>query len=65
MSLVLEDYHLAECAPVAESVAYFADNRPLHIQLVVSARSDPYLPLGRWRANDQLAGDPLGAASLR
>ena len=53
--LVLEDYHLAECAPVAESVAYFADNRPLHIQLVVSARSDPYLPLGRWRANDQLA----------
>ncbi len=53
--LVLEDYHLAECAAVAESMAYFADNRPVHLQLVVSARSDPALPLGRWRANDQLA----------
>jgi LuxR family maltose regulon positive regulatory protein len=53
--LILEDYHLAECAPVAESLAFFADCRPARLQLVLSARSDPQLPLGRWRANDQLA----------
>jgi LuxR family maltose regulon positive regulatory protein len=53
--LILEDYHLAECAPVAESLAFFADCQPARLQLVLSARSDPQLPLGRWRANDQLA----------
>jgi LuxR family transcriptional regulator, maltose regulon positive regulatory protein len=53
--LVLEDYHLAECTPVAESMAFFVDYRPAGLQLVLSARSDPQLPLGRWRANDQLA----------
>jgi LuxR family maltose regulon positive regulatory protein len=61
--LVLEDYHLAECTPVAESLAYFIDYRPAHLRLVLSARSDPQLPLGRWRANDQLT--EIRAAQLR
>jgi len=61
--LVLEDYHLAESTPVAESMAFFAESRPARLQLVLSARSDPQLPLGRWRANGQLA--EIRAAQLR
>jgi len=53
--LVLEDYHLAEGTAVAESVAYFIDRRPSRLQVVLATRSDPQLPLGRWRANGQLA----------
>jgi LuxR family maltose regulon positive regulatory protein len=53
--LILEDYHLAECPPVAESVAFFVEHRPADVQVVLSVRSDPELPLGRLRANGQLA----------
>jgi LuxR family transcriptional regulator, maltose regulon positive regulatory protein len=53
--LVLEDYHLAECPSVAESMAFLVEHRPAHLQVVLSTRSDPQLPLGRWRANDRLA----------
>lgn len=53
--LVLEDYHLAECPAVAESMAFFVEHRPEHLQLVLAARSDPRLPLGLWRANGRLA----------
>ena len=53
--LILEDYHLAECPPVAESVAFFIEHRPADVQVVLSVRSDPELPLGRLRANGQLA----------
>jgi LuxR family transcriptional regulator, maltose regulon positive regulatory protein len=51
--LVVEDYHLAECPPVTESLAFFLERRPQRLQVVLSARSDPRLPLGRWRANGQ------------
>jgi len=44
-------------------MAFFVDCRPPRLQLVLSARSDPQLPLGRWRANDQLA--EIRAAQLR
>ncbi len=53
--LVLEDYHLAESQLVAESMAFFIEHRPARLQVVLSARSDPQLPLGRLRANGQLA----------
>jgi ATP/maltotriose-dependent transcriptional regulator MalT len=61
--LVLEDYHLAECPAITESVAFLAERRPARLQVVISARADPRLPLGRWRANGQLAeirADALG-----
>lgn len=53
--LVLEDYHLAESQLVAESMAFFIEHQPARLQVVLSARSDPQLPLGRLRANGQLA----------
>lgn len=61
--LVLEDYHLAECPAITDSVAFLAERRPARLQVVISARADPRLPLGRWRANGQLAeirADTLG-----
>jgi ATP/maltotriose-dependent transcriptional regulator MalT len=61
--LVLEDYHLAECPAITDSVAFLAELRPARMQVVISARADPRLPLGRWRANGRLAeirADALG-----
>jgi ATP/maltotriose-dependent transcriptional regulator MalT len=61
--LVLEDYHLAERPAITDAVALLAERRPDRLQVVVSARADPRLPLGRWRANGQLAeirADALG-----
>jgi len=52
--LVLEDYHRADCPPVTEPLASFIERRPQRLQVVLSTRSDPHLPLGRWRANGQL-----------
>jgi len=52
--LVLEDYHRAESSPLTEPLAVFVERRPRRLQVVLSARSDPQLPLGRWRANGQL-----------
>jgi len=60
---VLEDYHLAEHPEITDSVAFLAERRPARLQVVISARADPRLPLGRWRANGQLAeirADALG-----
>ncbi len=59
--LVLEDYHLAECPAITDSVAFLAERGPARLQLVISARADPRLPLGRWRANGQLAEIRAGA----
>jgi LuxR family transcriptional regulator, maltose regulon positive regulatory protein len=55
VALVLEDYQLAENLPLDETVVFFTEHRPARLQVVISARSDPPLPLGRWRANGQLA----------
>jgi LuxR family maltose regulon positive regulatory protein len=44
-----------ECPPVAELLAFFIERRPPCLQIVLSARSDPQLPLARWRANGQLS----------
>jgi LuxR family transcriptional regulator, maltose regulon positive regulatory protein len=52
--LILEDYHRAECPPLTELLAFFVERRPQRLQVALSARSDPQLPLARWRANGQL-----------
>jgi LuxR family transcriptional regulator, maltose regulon positive regulatory protein len=61
--LVLDDYHLVDSGPVHESVAYLLANLPPGLQVVVSGRADPPLPLARLRARGQLA--ELRAADLR
>jgi LuxR family maltose regulon positive regulatory protein len=48
--LVLDDYHLIETTAVHRALTYFIDHMPSHMQLIVSSRIDPPLPLARLRA---------------
>ncbi len=48
--LVLDDYHLIETTATHRALTYFIDHMPSHMQLIVSSRIDPPLPLARLRA---------------
>ena len=52
--VVLDDFHRLANAKARASVAWFADHLPSSVQLVVSSRTDPALPLGTLRAHGQL-----------
>lgn len=49
--LVLDDYHLIEAASIQRALTYFIDHMPAPMQLVLSSRIDPALPLARLRAH--------------
>lgn len=53
--LVLDDYHVITAPAVHESLALLLDHLPPHVHLVVAARGDPLLPLGRLRAAGELS----------
>jgi LuxR family transcriptional regulator, maltose regulon positive regulatory protein len=61
--LVLEDYHAILTPAIHEGMAFFIEHLPPHAHLVLLTRSDPPLPLGRWRANGAML--ELRAAGLR
>ena len=61
--LVLDDYHLVESRDVREGLALLIDRLPLNAHVLLSTRSDPDLPLSRWRGRGELA--ELRAADLR
>jgi LuxR family maltose regulon positive regulatory protein len=61
--LVLDDYHLIESHAIHDSLAFLLDHLPPGMHLVISGRSDPPIPLARFRARGQLA--ELRAADLR
>jgi len=52
--LVLDDFHRLTSAASRESLAWFVDYMPSTLQLVLSTRADPALPLGALRARGQL-----------
>jgi LuxR family transcriptional regulator, maltose regulon positive regulatory protein len=52
--LILDDFHRLSSAAARESVAWFVDHLPATVQLVLSTRADPALPLGALRAHGQL-----------
>lgn len=54
MTLVLGDYHLISNPSLLECVAYLVEHLPATLRLVVSARSDPVLPLARLRARGEM-----------
>lgn len=60
---VLDDYHMLDCKPVDEALTFLIDHLPSHVQLVITTREDPPLPLARLRARGQLT--ELRAADLR
>src|SRR5919198_28768 len=61
--LVLDDYHMIVNEEVHQSLAYFLEHVPAHIQLVIASRTDPPLHLPRLRARGGL--HEVRAADLR
>jgi LuxR family maltose regulon positive regulatory protein len=61
--LVLDDYHLIESHAVHDSLAFLLEHLSPGMHVVISSRSDPPIPLARFRARGQLA--ELRAADLR
>ncbi|HYE10043.1 MAG TPA: AAA family ATPase, partial [Patescibacteria group bacterium] len=52
--LVLDDYHLITNEYLHRTLEFIIENSPLIFHLVIVTRHDPFLPLGRWRARNQL-----------
>ncbi len=61
--LVLDDYHTLDSRSIDEALAFLIDHLPPQVQLVITTREDPQLPLARLRARGQLT--ELRAADLR
>lgn len=61
--LVVEDYHLITAPLIHETLTFLIDHLPPTLHLILTARSDPPLPLARWRGRNELA--ELRAADLR
>jgi len=54
MILVLDDYHTITESTIQEQMAYLIEHLPPHVHIVLSTRTDPYLPLARLRARNQV-----------
>ena len=61
--LVLDDYHCIEADIIHTTLAYLLDYLPPTMHLILASRTDPSLPLARWRARGQLM--ELRALDLR
>jgi LuxR family maltose regulon positive regulatory protein len=61
--LILEDYHLITVPRVHETLGFLLDHQPATLHLVISARSEPTLPLPRLRARNELS--EIRATDLR
>jgi LuxR family transcriptional regulator, maltose regulon positive regulatory protein len=61
--LVLDDYHTITVQAIHDAVAFLLERQPAHMQIVITTRADPPLPLARLRARGQLT--ELRAADLR
>ena len=63
VTLVLDDYHLADTPDVGETLSFLLDHRPPQLHLIISTRADPALPLPRLRARGELV--EIRASDLR
>ncbi|QBD76740.1 hypothetical protein EPA93_12280 [Ktedonosporobacter rubrisoli] len=52
--LVLEDYHLIEHFCIHETLTFFIEHLPDSLHILILTRSEPPLPLARWRARGDL-----------
>jgi LuxR family maltose regulon positive regulatory protein len=52
--LVLDDLHAIETPEVHRSLAFLVDHLPSTLHVAVTTRSDPPMPLARWRARGEL-----------
>lgn len=63
VTLVLDDYHLADGIGVSTGVTFLVDHLPPQLRLVIGTRADPALPLSRLRAGGELV--EIRATDLR
>ena len=63
VTLILDDFHRLSDGAARESLAWFIDHAPPAFQLVLSARTEPDLPLAALRAHGELL--ELRAGDLR
>ena len=52
--LVLDDYHVIQLPAIHEALALLIERQPPNMQVVITTRQDPLLPLARWRARGML-----------
>jgi LuxR family maltose regulon positive regulatory protein len=53
--LVVDDWHRVRSTVCDESMRLLVEQAPANVQIVLSSRSDPNLPVGRWRAHADLS----------
>jgi LuxR family transcriptional regulator, maltose regulon positive regulatory protein len=61
--LVVDDWHLVGSTVCDETVRLLVEQGPPAVQIVLSSRADPNLPVARWRAHGELS--ELRAADLK
>ncbi len=69
---VLDDFHQIQSLDILKGLAFFLEHLPAMVHLVIAGRSDPFLPLPRLRARNEvlelrladLAFDPVEAAAF-
>ena len=54
ITLVLDDYHLAEGPDIQPGMVFLLEHLPPQVHVVISTRADPALPLARLRARGEL-----------
>ena len=54
VALVLDDYHCIKESECHELVSFFVEHLPEKVHIIFSTRHDLPLPLGRWRARDEV-----------
>ena len=52
--LVLDDFHTITSQPIQDFLTYLIEHQPSGMCLVIATRSDPALPLARWRGRGHL-----------
>ncbi|QBD74762.1 hypothetical protein EPA93_01640 [Ktedonosporobacter rubrisoli] len=52
--LILDDYHLIEKEAIHETLTFFIEHLPANMHVIILTRSEPPLPLVRWRASGNL-----------
>jgi LuxR family transcriptional regulator, maltose regulon positive regulatory protein len=61
--LVLDDYHVIEDPDIDAALTYVVDHLPEQLRLVIATRTEPRLPLARWRTQERIT--EIGVDDLR
>ncbi|NOK62080.1 MAG: hypothetical protein GFH27_549321n67 [Chloroflexi bacterium AL-W] len=63
IALVLDDYHLISTPEIHQTLTYFVERLPINVQLIIASRTEPPLPLARFRARREVT--EIGGTDLR